>query len=716
MNTENLVGTTLGGRYEVLEKIGTGGMASVFKAKDNLLNRFVAIKVLKDNLEGEEQVVSNFIREAQSSASLVHNNIVSVYDVGEEDGMNYMVMELVDGITLKQYIRENGALPWQEACDYAIQIGQGISEAHAKNIIHRDIKPQNIIMTQDKTLKVTDFGIAKAAAADTTIVGGTALGSVHYISPEQARGGYTDARSDIYSLGIVLYEMLTGKVPFDGDTPVSVALMHLEKEPIDVKCVNMDIPTDLAYVTMKAIEKEQKNRYSNVQEMLNDLHAVLAEEPLPSKEDEELSEESRDELERRVNSEDEYDSYNDEADEASEDEPIESEGRRVRTHKRKKVRKQKTAAQKKEDRLAVVLAFGTIAAVILIVFGAYKIINGVKGSSVPNLVNMTVEEATAELTKAKLKPADEIEYSLSDDIEEGRVVSQEPGANTFLAKGSAVKLVVSIGPSGGNIQAPQTVGQTFDEAISNILASGLTYEVKEEASDKVEANRVIRQTPIAGTMLNANDIITIHVSTGKDNSATQAPSAVQKVRVPDVKGLGREQAETVLAKHGLSLGAVTKRPSSMEANLIISQSPSSDTTVAKGTSVSIVLSSGNESSTQTGDESHQNFYGQNIDEEKNNDNSETGSEQGSGSNTDQSEPEPDPTQASAGKTKTFTVKIPDSAGDTVDVEIVANGETVHSGTHKKSEGYVSAEITGEGTVTVQAYVDGALAAQKQIVF
>ena len=227
MNTENLIGTTLGGRYDILEKIGTGGMASVFKAKDTLLNRFVAIKVLRDTLEGEEQVVSNFIKEAQSSASLSHNNVVSVFDVGEDQGINYMVMELVEGITLKEYIKENGALPWQEACDYAIQICQGMGEAHARNIIHRDIKPQNIIMTGNKTLKVTDFGIARAMAADTTIVGGTALGSVHYISPEQARGGFTDARSDIYSLGIVFYEMLTGKVPFDGDTSVSVALMHL---------------------------------------------------------------------------------------------------------------------------------------------------------------------------------------------------------------------------------------------------------------------------------------------------------------------------------------------------------------------------------------------------------------------------------------------------------------------------------------------------------
>ena len=283
MNVDNVVGSTLSNRYNILEKIGSGGMASVFKAKDTLLNRLVAIKILNEALEKEETVTANFVKEAQAAAALVHNNIVSVYDVGEDDGISYMVMELVDGITLKEYIKKTGILEWQEACDFILQIAQGIGVAHASNIIHCDIKPQNIIMTKDRTLKVTDFGIARAAAGDTTIVGKTALGSVHYISPEQARGNATDSRSDIYSLGIVLYEMLTGKVPFTGETPVSIALMHLEKEPVNVRCVNMDIPPSLAYVTMKAIKKDPSDRYSSMEELIDDVHAVLAEEPLPSR-------------------------------------------------------------------------------------------------------------------------------------------------------------------------------------------------------------------------------------------------------------------------------------------------------------------------------------------------------------------------------------------------------------------------------------------------
>ena len=717
MNTENLVGTTLGGRYEILEKIGSGGMASVFKAKDTLLNRYVAIKILRDALEGEEQVVSNFIKEAQSSASLSHNNVVSVFDVGEDQGINYMVMELVDGITLKEYIKENGALPWQEACDYAIQIAQGIGEAHSRNIIHRDIKPQNIIMTADKTLKVTDFGIARAIAADTTIVGGTALGSVHYISPEQARGGFTDARSDIYSLGIVLYEMLTGKVPFDGDTPVSVALMHLEKEPVNVKCVNMAIPTDLAYVVMKAIAKEQSARYQNVNEMLDDLHAVLAEEPLPSKEGAELSGVVSPRPDEMFDTEDPV--YNDpEVDSDEEDMPEEETG--GRNKKRKKVRKQKTAAQKKEDRLAVLLALGTVVAILLIAFGAYKIINGTKGSTVPDLTNMTVEEATQALQKLELKVADEMEYSLSDDIQEGRIITQDPLKGVFVPKNSAVKLVVSIGSSGGSIAVPNAVGKSFDDAISQIMAAGLTYRVIEDPSETVESGKIIRQIPMAGTKLNKNDIVTLHVSTGKSVTATQMPATVQKVEVPSVIGMGREQAELTLNSSGLKLGTVTRKASNAPEGTIISQSPESSRTAAKDSYVTVVLSSGNESSTQTTvDEEQQPEQGEHTAAPA----TENGREPEVPAAPEPTNvPEHDMTENTSGdgggevSTKTFTVKIPDSANDTVDVEIIANGQTVHSGVHSKSEGYVSVEITGSGTVDVQALIDGALAAQKKITF
>lgn len=699
MNSDNLTGQTIGSRYEILDKIGTGGMATVYKAKDTLLNRYVAIKVLRDSLEGEKGVVDNFVKEAQSSASLVHNNIVSVYDVGEEDGINYMVMEYVDGITLKEYIKTRGALPWQEACDFAIQIGQGINEAHSINIIHRDIKPQNILMTKDKILKVTDFGIAKAVAGDTTVVNGSVLGSVHYISPEQARGGVTDARSDIYSLGIVLYEMLTGKVPFDGDSAVSVALMHLEKEPVNVKVVNLDVPTDLAYVTMKAISKDAGARYENVNQFVEDLHAVLADEPLPSRE-EEL--EAPDPLEDDFDTDDYYEDNIDEdipeiTEEETEEEEIEQRGR----NNRKTMAKKKSKKRKKEDTTAVVLAISTIVVIALIALGIYFGLNMSKEASVPDFTNMTVEEATKAAEKAGLKIADEIEYSLSDTVEEKHIISQDPTPKTTVKKGKAIKLVVSIGSSGGNIAAPNVVNEQFDTAVQKILEAGLNYTVVEEESTVIQAGYIIRQTPLAGTKLNKDDVINLHVSKGNGAGATTKPNA-EKVSVPSIIGLDSDQAEATLQANGLEIGNITRKASSQAAGTIISQSPELGKSVMKGSYVSVVISRGSDDSGNTtksdNTETKESTSTSNSSSSSSSSNSNSGSSSGGTS------------------TKTFTVKIPDSADDTVDVEIVANGRTVHSASHSKDEGSVSVEITGSGSAEVQAYIDGSKVSDKVINF
>lgn len=684
MNSDNLVGITLGNRYDMLEKIGTGGMATVYKAKDTLLNRFVAIKVLRDSLDGEEQVISNFIKEAQSSASLVHNNIVSVYDVGEEDNLNYMVMEYVDGITLKEYIKHKGMLPWQEACDFAIQIGQGINEAHSINIIHRDIKPQNILMTKDKTLKVTDFGIARAVAGETTVVGGSALGSVHYISPEQARGGFTDASSDIYSLGIVLYEMLTGKVPFDGDSAVSVALMHLEKEPVNVKCVNLDIPTDLAYVTMKAISKEQRARYQNVQEFVDDLHAVLADEPLPSREEmyrQTLQSDKEDEDMAAVSD------FDDDIDVPDVMLPEDDEaGYKVRT-KRKNEVKRKSHSQKKEDRIAVVLAISTIIVVGLIALGIFFWITSSKEATVPDFTNMTVAEATEAAEKHGLKIADELEYSLSDTVAENCVISQDPLPGEKVRKNNSIKLVISIGSSGGNIAAPDVRDKSVEEAIEMILEAELNYSIVEEDSKTVQPNHVIRQTPLAGTKLNKDDIITLHVSKGV-NGPSPTPQT-ERVPVPDITGLDRERAASVLQANGLTLGSENRKASSAAEGTIIHQSPEKGTSVLKGSPISIVISRGEEAAATP------------APEEPSNEGGSTGGEDGT---------------ASQPKKKSISFKIPDDANDNVRVEIVANGRTLHSAVHSKSEGVVWVDITGTGSVEVQAYMDGELTADKEINF
>ena len=271
----DLKGRLLANRYEILEKIGSGGMATVYKAKCHVLNRYVAIKILRDEFTTDEEFVKRFNSEAQAAASLSHPNIVSIYDVGNEDNIYYIVMELVRGKTLKQIITEEGALPWKWSVNIAMQIASALETAHKNNIVHRDIKPHNIIITEDGVAKVTDFGIAKAVSNSTITAFGTTIGSVHYFSPEQAKGGYTDAKSDIYSLGVVMYEMLTGRVPFDSDTSVSVALKHMQEAPVPPMEINENIPKAVNDIILKAMEKEPMARYQTATAMLRDLSMAL---------------------------------------------------------------------------------------------------------------------------------------------------------------------------------------------------------------------------------------------------------------------------------------------------------------------------------------------------------------------------------------------------------------------------------------------------------
>ena len=500
-NSEYLLGITLNDRYEILEKIGTGGMALVYKAHDNVLDRDVAIKALRENFDHESAIVSNFIKEARSSASLVHPNVVSVYDVCEYDGLNYMVMELVNGKTLKEYIKKNQHLPWQESCNYAIQIGQGIQAAHERNIIHRDIKPQNIIMDSSGTLKVTDFGIAKAMESDKAIAGGTAMGSVHYISPEQARGGYTDFRSDIYSLGIVLYEMLAGRVPFDGDNPVSVALMHIEEDPINVKCVNMDVPSDLAYVTMKAINRDPGKRYQNMQDFIDDLRAVLAGETLPSKEiaipyseDNDMDNKTKKDVNQRE--------------------------LRLREKSRENIMKKKT------EQNAVMLAFATALAFVLVILGIILLVANPLSKKVPDFVGLTVEEANFESRKSGYGV--ELEYEYNDTVEKDVVIRQDPDAGTTLDKHEKITLYVSDGATGGKIEVPNLKNMSIEDAKDIINDLKLMCEV-EFVDSESEAGTVIRQSPATGTHMNPAGKVKLYVSTGSDESSdntkeTQKPT------------------------------------------------------------------------------------------------------------------------------------------------------------------------------------------------
>lgn len=731
LDAESLAGSVLSGRYEVLAKIGAGGMAIVYKAHDKVLDRDVAIKILRENFEEKQEIVSNFIKEARSSASLVHPNVVSVYDVCEQDGLNYMVMELVDGITLKEYIKKHPRLPWQEACDYAIQIGQGIQAAHERGIIHRDIKPQNIIMAPGGVLKVTDFGIAKAMETDKTIAGGTALGSVHYISPEQARGGYTDFRSDIYSLGIVLYEMLAGRVPFDGDSPVSVALMHIEEEPVNVKCVNMDVPADLAYVTMKAMSRDQSKRYQNMQDFIEDLRAVLADEPLPSKDGSEEKKEDDDfllpEIKRNVPQRNDDD----------EPQPRKRAASSGNTKKKRSGGKKKGGKKKSAhaDRNSVVLALSTIGVILVIAAVVLFMTINPMANTVPQLTNMSIEDAIATAEQSGYSVSDEIEYSLSDTVQENYVISQLPEAGVEAPKSEPIKLIVSLGTSGGGIAVPDVTGKAVDEAGELIENETLTYRVVSEYSDTVDAGYVIRQTPLAGTHINSGDIVTLHVSVGR-NTQTEERRTVQ---VPSVIGMYRDNAESTLGMQGLGIGTVTYMPSDAEEGTVVMQSPAEGAWVEEASGVTIVLSSGSTDTTlgsEYRDTVPQESSGSESTNEETEDNTDSSSESGTGetetggsSSSDDSGSESGSESeaetgssgsdsSGSGSTEMFSVRIPDAANDTVNVEIVSNGQVVHNAMHSKTEGTVTVEIAddGSGSASVQAYIDGAKVSDKTITF
>ena len=610
-NTETLVGETLNDRYKILEKIGTGGMAIVYKAHDGVLDRDVAVKVLRQAFDSESAIVSNFIKEARSSASLVHPNVVSVYDVCEHGGFNYMVMELVDGKTLKEYIKKNPRLPWHEACNYAIQIGQGIQAAHERNIIHRDIKPQNIIMDSSGTLKVTDFGIAKAVEGDKAIAGGTAMGSVHYISPEQARGGFTDFRSDIYSLGVVLYEMLAGRVPFDGDDPVFVALMHIESEPINVKCVNMDIPSDLAYVTMKAMNREPGKRYQKIQDFLEDLRAVLADESLPSKE-----------KDRFMNVE--FDDNSENTDTNKSANATHQREMRVREKGREKV------VKKKSEKNAILLAFATAAALVMIGLGMIFLFANPFSETVPDLENMSVKEAEQSANRHGYDV--ELEYTYSDLVPKDMIIAQFPSAGEELDKQDKIILSVSMGATGGKTEVPDVTGISLEEAKREIEALRLVCEVDFVDSDK-KTGIVVRQTPSMGTHMNPAGKVKLFVSSGSKSSVTEETKAPQKT----------EEA----------------KPNDADK----------------------------------------------TDETVNDDNTQT---------TQKPTATNPPSEADLPSTMMYSVKIPDDAGETVHVKIVANGNVLHNSTHSKSEGKIVQQISGSGAVKIQTYIDGVLIKEESV--
>ena len=508
----NLEGRLLGNRYEIIEKIGNGGMATVYKAKCHVLNRFVAVKILRDEFTTDEEFIKRFEIEAQSAASITHPNIVSVYDVGNEGNLYYIVMELIQGKTLKEIIvEEKGALPWKWSIDIAKQIASALEVAHKNNIVHRDIKPHNIIITEDGVAKVTDFGIAKAVSNSTITAFGTTIGSVHYFSPEHARGGYTDSKSDLYSLGVVMYEMLTGKVPFDADTPVSVALKHMQEDAIEPIELNRDIPTAVNNIIMKALKKEPSQRYSTATEMLQDLKRALKEPGGNFVEN----------------------NYNDfgatQRIGTLNDEKIKKETRTKKPNKFKEfIKKHKVLIAV----LVLILLFALSLGGTLLYFNMTE----PKEVQIPNLRGKTAEEAEQILTAAGIiiEFADE-EYS--KEIGAGLIISQDPAykANYNVKEGSKITVVVSKGAELTTM--PKVIGMTKEEAIQELKAYNLKDNVIEETSEEIQEGYITKQDIEEGTTLDAGETVTIYVSIGTGR---------EQVIVPSVVGKQLEVAQTTL--------------------------------------------------------------------------------------------------------------------------------------------------------------------------
>ena len=556
----NLVGRVIGNRYEIIEKIGEGGMATVYKAKCNILKRYVAVKVLRDEFTTDEEFIKRFNTEAQAAASLTHPNIVSIYDVGHEENIYYIVMELVQGKTLKEIINEDGALPWKWALNVSIQVASALEMAHKNNIVHRDIKPHNIIITEDGIAKVTDFGIAKAVSNSTITAFGTTIGSVHYFSPEHARGGYTDAKSDLYSLGVVMYEMLTGRVPFDADTPVSIALKHMQEKPIEPIKLNPTIPYAVNKIIMKAMEKDPNERYQSATEMLKDLSMALK------------------------NPEGDFVEQKDFTNQYTQRIPTLGEQEYIKNDKIEDDEEQEEPKNKMSKKKKIIITIAIILGIILIpiigFFGTKALMDaGVpKDVDLPNLVGKTLEEANKEIEGTDITLEQTEEFNA--DVEAGKIISQDPPyVNGYTVKeNSTIKIVISKGTEKAVVE--NVKGKTYEEAVQILEKANLKVERVDQTSQTVEAGIVIDQEPNGDEEVNAGDTVKLYVSSG---------TGIEQVEVENVVGKTEEEATSILTKAGLKVNVGYKEDSSEATDIVLSQDVTAGEKVDEGTTVTIVV-------------------------------------------------------------------------------------------------------------------------------
>ncbi|MBE7016416.1 MAG: PASTA domain-containing protein, partial [Ruminococcaceae bacterium] len=626
------------------------------------------LKVLKPSLKEDAEVIKRFNTESRAAARLSHPNIVQVFDVGDSHGLDYIVMELVDGVPLSECIQNNGPFSWEKACEYALQIASALSCAHANHVIHRDIKPHNILVGKDGIVKVADFGIAQATTNETMVAGKGnmgGMGSIRYSSPEQVRGGFTDEQSDLYSLGVVLYEMLTGKVPFDGDNPVSIALMKLEKEPTDCKTYNRYIPDNIARFTMKAIAKDRHNRFQTAEEMITSLERFTGS------------------IARREDGSSGIGKKN----------------------------------GKKMDKSTKYILWA-IAGVIALFVGTYAFMSsGTQEYEVPDLSNMTIEEAEDALRRTNLRLDGNIKYEESEDVEKGLVISQNPGINQYVKKGRKIKITVSSGTTADVIETVKVMdveNLIKEEAISRLEDSGLKCDVVEEFSEKIQYGYVIRQSPSPSTILEKGSKVTIYVS------ADVAPPVETHTKVPKLVGYTSSQATALLEQAGLSLGTVLSEESAEEVGKIITQLPAAGTETEKGTAVSVVVSAGMKTPEPTLTPDPSTYPGQV--------NTPTPTvppvQTQAPSHTQPHQPvtPADPNGGAinpntpAEKERVLTINIPDTANEVVNVEVLVDGKKTYSRKHNKSEVSIDVPVRSTHDATVQVYIDEKLVVNRVIDF
>ncbi len=593
------IGMLIGDRYEILEKIGTGGMSDVYKAKCHKLNRFVAVKVLKQEFSENANFVSKFKIEAQAAAGLMHPNIVNVYDVGDDRGIYYIVMELVEGITLKKYIEKKARLSVKEAISIAIQISMGIEAAHNNHIIHRDIKPQNIIISKDGKVKVTDFGIAKAATSNT--ITSNVMGSVHYTSPEQARGGFSDEKSDIYSLGITLYEMLTGRVPFNGETTVAIAIKHIQEKMPTPRDYVSEIPISVEQIVLKCTQKSPDRRYLTMGELIEDLKKSL----MNPDEDFVIKRDPDAEASTRMITEIDMQQIKKQSQKR---EPAEDPTRmkkkqqeeKVVPKKKKVVRPVEIVEEPEDDDynpkmekvttiLAIIAAILIGLIVIFLVGRAVGVFNfgtpgGTESSQTITMIDVEGKEigaASSELMTLGFQV--KTTYEESDSVEQNVVISSDIAPGTKVAANTTVLLTVSSGTDG--VTVPNVTNLSLAEAVANLEKDGFVVNQSENPSNDIAKGNIISQSPEAGEKAPRGSAVSILVSKGSEGS---------KVLVPDVTKLSETDATVTLAEAGLTVGTVSQTTNADASllNLVCYQSVAAGSYVDAKTKVDIQVSVG----------------------------------------------------------------------------------------------------------------------------